>query len=46
LVAEGIYPIHFMINGRNFEHPVHVFSNLDEGMILGIDFLSRTRLFD
>ena len=41
LVSEGIYPIPFTIDGRKFEHNVHVFSNLNEGMILGIDFLSK-----
>ncbi len=30
-----------MIDGRNCEHPVHVCSNLNEGMILGIEFLSK-----
>jgi hypothetical protein len=41
LVSEGIYPKPFTIDGRRFEHNVHVFSNLNEGMILGIDFLSK-----
>jgi hypothetical protein len=41
LVSEGIYPIPFTIDGRQYEHNVHVFSNLNEGMILGIDFLSK-----
>jgi hypothetical protein len=44
LVSEGIYPIPFNIYGRQFEHNVHVFSNLNQGMILGIDFLSKNRL--
>jgi hypothetical protein len=41
LVSEGIYPIPFTIDRRQFEHNVHVFSNLNEGMILGIDFLTK-----
>ena len=41
LVSEGIYPIPFTIDGRKLEHNVHVFSNLKEGMILGIDFLTK-----
>jgi hypothetical protein len=44
LVCEGIYPIPFTIDRRQFEHNVHVFSNLNKGMILGIDFLSKSRL--
>ena len=33
LVSEGIYPIPFTIDGRKFEHNVHVFSNLNEGVV-------------
>jgi hypothetical protein len=40
----GIYPIPFTIDRRKFEHNVHVFSNLNEGMILGINFLSKNGL--
>jgi hypothetical protein len=41
LVSDGISPIPFTIDGRKFEHNVHVFSNLKEGFILGIYFLSK-----
>ena len=44
LVSEGIYPIPFTIDRRQFELLVHLFSNLNEGMILGINFLSKNRL--
>jgi hypothetical protein len=37
LVSDGIFPIPFTIDGRKFEHNVHVFSNLNEG----IDFLTK-----
>jgi hypothetical protein len=41
LVSEGIYPLPFTIDGRQFENNVHMFSNLNEGMILRINFLSK-----
>jgi hypothetical protein len=44
LVSEGIYLIAFTIDGRKFEHNIHVFSNLNKNMILGIDFLTKYRL--
>jgi hypothetical protein len=44
LVCEGIYPIPISIDSRKFEHNLHMFSNLNEGMILGIDFLSKSGL--
>ena len=31
-----------IIDGRKFKHNVHVFSNLNKGIILGIDFLSKS----
>jgi len=38
LEGEGIYTISMEINKRKFQYQVHIFGNLNEDMILGINF--------
>ena len=41
LESDGIYPIKFQINKKTFTYPFHVFSNLEEPMIMGINFFNE-----
>jgi hypothetical protein len=41
LEGEGIYTISMEINKRKFQYQVHIFGNLNEDMILGINFFQE-----
>jgi hypothetical protein len=44
LEREGIYPISLEINKRKFTYNFHIFNNLNEDIILGINFFQEHRL--
>ncbi len=41
LEGEGMFTISMEINKRKFKHQVHIFGNLNEDMILGINFFQE-----
>ena len=44
LESAGIYELPFEIDGRKITFPVHVYTNLGEKMILGIDLIHKNNL--